>query len=95
MPLSLTQLHVCDVQALREEYRATMTPPRMDIRQELDRLTPEAIQAVASCLRGTGKQTQLLAARFVLEAGMEVEDATVRPDDAGVAELRDLLTLVS
>mgnify|MGYP003677516252 FL=1 len=121
MPLSLTQLHVCealelgstladcverglcslksarrwDVQALREEYRATMTPPRMDIRQELDRLTPEAIQAVASCLRGTGKQTQLLAARFVLEAGMEVEDATVRPDDAGVAELRDLLALVS
>lgn len=82
-----------NVQAMREEYRATIAPPRLDVRRELDRLTPEAIQAVAACLRGTGKQTQLLAARFVLEAAMEAEADTPTGEDGAVAELRALLSV--
>ena len=56
-------------------------------------MTPEAIQAVAACLRGTGKQTQLLAARFVLEAAMEAEADTPTREDGAVAELRALLSV--
>ena len=82
MPLSLTQLHVCealelgstladcverglcslksarrwDVQALREEYRATMTPPRMDIRQELDRLTRRPSRQWRPAFEGRGSR---------------------------------------
>lgn len=82
-----------NIQEMREEYRATIAPPRLDVRRELDRLTPEAILAVGACLRGEGKQTQLLAAQFVLKAAMEVEAAPEEVEDEGVAELRNLLTL--
>jgi hypothetical protein len=40
-------------------------------------------------------QTRLLAARYVLDAVIAQADGAGVDDDAGVAELRDLLTLVS
>ena len=83
-----------DVQSLREAYRQQIAPPRLNIARELDRLAPEAIQAVTSCLRGTGKQTQLLAARFVLEAAMQVEADADSQSDAAVQELRNVLQMV-
>ena len=82
-----------NIQGMREEYRATIAPPPLDVRKELRRLAPEAVMAVTACLRGDGKQTQLLAARFVLEAAMEAEPEGGSGEDEAVAELRALVAV--
>jgi len=89
-----------DISALRGEYRRTIAPPPPPpppVSVELPRPQPEALVALAECISGSGKQTQFIAARFVLEHGLSAEagaDTSGQEASADLAELERVLRLV-
>ena len=92
-----------NISELRGEYRATIAPPpppAPPVSAQLARLQPQALAALAQCITGSGKQTQFIAARFVLDHGLQVEagagsDAGDEQSSAELEELERVLRLVT
>tara|TARA_R100001460_G_scaffold2544_4_gene8166 strand:+ start:1092 stop:1493 length:402 start_codon:yes stop_codon:yes gene_type:complete len=88
-------LKTWDLEAVQEEYRRSIALPPQKVALEMRMLAGQALHTLRSCMAEGNPQTRLLAARYVLDAVIAQADGAGFDDDAGVAELRDLLTLVS
>jgi|VirMetMinimDraft_7_1064189.scaffolds.fasta_scaffold66950_2 hypothetical protein len=88
-------LKTWDLEAVQEEYRRSIALPPQEVAMEMRMMAGQALHTLRSCMAEGNPQTRLLAARYVLDAVIAQADGAGVDDDAGVAELRDLLTLVS
>ena len=88
-------LKTWDLEAVQEEYRRSIALPPQEVAMEMRMMAGQALHTLRSCMAEGNPQTRLLAARYVLDAVIDQADGAGVDDDAGVAELRDLLTLVS